>query len=136
MIDENEIYSPENLEVKLSNGTYITSLNSMLVRKQKLIGLEIELLKISHITRYYLFGMMELTEDPELLRQYAAKFEELEYLQQTLWRFEPNKDYHRWYDVPKCTCPKQDNDDLFGCKQRIIDLKCIIHGGKRDVSVR
>jgi len=113
------------------DGTFVCTLNGALAKKQGLHAIEIELLKISHLTRDLLFRTMEQTDNPVILRKLADKFDELEFEQQKLWHFDEDKNFHRWFEVPKCTCPKLDNEDLIGCEQKVIDLKCIIHGGKR-----
>lgn len=132
MSNNEDIYSTENLEVRYANGDFITSLNSDLVKKQKLSADDIELLKSSHVMRAMIFRVMRNTDNKAVLKRFAKMFKNLEYLQQGLWKFKIDKSFHQWFDVPKCSCPKLDNRELNGTETCIIDFKCIVHGGNND----
>jgi len=127
---DSDIYSSENMAVYFDNGEFITYLNSRLAEKQNLSAEDIEMLKDTHVMRALIFQAMERTDDATELRSFAKMFENLEYLQQELWKFEKNKNFHRWFEVPKCSCPKLDNLDRIGHDYNLIDLSCIIHGDK------
>jgi hypothetical protein len=131
--NQNDIYSSENMDIFTDNGEFITSLNRRLVIKQGLTAEEIELLKDTHVVRRILFNCMEATDDAIHLRRFAKVFEELENCQQELWKFGANKSFHRWFEVPKCSCPKLDNQDCLGSEVDVVDLTCKIHGGGRNV---
>ena len=132
MSEQDDIYSAENLSVYDLNGNFLYGLNTRLAERQKLTAEDIELLKLSHIMRDLIFKAMEATDDRDTLRKLAQRFETLEYMQQELWGFEKDKRFHRWFEVPKCSCPKLDNQDWIGSDHDIVSLNCIIHGGKRD----
>jgi len=127
---DNDIYSAENLAVYFSDGNYITTLNGRLARKQKISAEDIEMLKDTHIMHRLIFQAMERVNEVTKLKRLAKMFEDLEFLQQELWKFGKDSKFHRWFDVPKCSCPKLDNADRIGTDFNIYDLKCIIHGGK------
>lgn len=131
--EQNDIYSPENMDVFTDNGEFITSLNQHLVIKQGLTAEEIELLKDTHVMRRIIFNAMEATDNATHLQRFAKVFEELEYCQQELWKFGANKGFHRWFEVPKCSCPTLDNLDCIGSEVDVVNLKCVIHGGGRNV---
>lgn len=63
------------------------------------------------------------------LKMLANMFESLEFEQQTLWKFDRNKNFHYWFDIPGCSCPKMDNRDRIGTEHRIMIDTCPIHGG-------
>jgi hypothetical protein len=103
------------------------TLNPSFVRQQKPSEKAIKELLLTHEDRCRIFEAMENTDDPEDLKMYAEQFENLEFEQQKLWGFKPNRDHHRWFDVPKCKCPKLDNSDNMGTPYRIIAGRCPIH---------
>lgn len=47
---------------------------------------------------------------------------------QTLWRFEKNDRFYKWWWVPTCTCPKIDNDDAYPCGYYTTNMSCPLHG--------
>lgn len=131
MSSQENIYDVENLEVRFANGDYITSLNIRLVKKQELSADTIEMLKMTHVMRAMIFKVMNNTDNVSILKRFARMFENLEYLQQELWGFKKDSNYHYWFEVPKCSCPSLDNRDCNGSEMKIIDLKCTIHGGEK-----
>lgn len=121
------IYTVEELTVYYKHEPKTTISRGMAWRRD--IDVEtLEQIKESHVLRYELFEKMENTQDPVKLREFAEQFENLEFLQQELWGLDIDRNFHCWYDVPNCDCPKLDNDELKGCDQRIINANCIIHG--------
>lgn len=86
-------------------------------------------LKELHVQKLILFKAMEETDDPVLLKAYANNFEQIEFAMQQCWGFEMDRNHHRWFEVPKCTCPKMDNADRIGTPYRIHTADCPIHGG-------
>jgi len=113
------VYYKGKAQYKLSSG---------FVKQQEIEDIEtIKELLLTHEDRCRIFEAMEDTDDVEDLRMYAQQIETLEFEQQKLWGFEPNNTYHRWWEVPKCTCPKLDNADRYPSKYRIIAGNCPIH---------
>lgn len=117
-------------------GAYITTLNGSMIVEQNISDDALTKLKDSHVMRDILLRGMEQSLEPNLkqsldtsviLRQYAKLHAELENLQQELWGFGANADFHRWFDLPGCTCPLLDNQDRIGSSQRIINTECPIH---------
>ena len=109
-------------------GVAKNQLNPAFVRKQGITDIEtIKELILTHEDRWRIFEAMEATDDPEDLHMFAEQFENLEYEQQKLWGLKPDRNWHRWWEVPKCACPKMDNRDNYPSKYRIIAGHCPVH---------
>lgn len=103
-------------------------LNEDLLRKQNVSEEDEGLIRVSHTLKDGLFKKMSETDDKEELRTLAKMVENLEFIQQKLWRFPLDESFHLWYIVPKCTCPKMDNRETRGVKDyRIVVSDCPIH---------
>lgn len=60
---------------------------------------------------------------------FVLALEQIEFSMQRLWEFEESSAHHTWwYQIPGCTCPKLDNQDMMGIDQRIISCDCPFHG--------
>ena len=46
---------------------------------------------------------------------------------QKLWGCEPNSDFWREFNLPHCTCPKMDNEELVGTPKRLSLSGCPVH---------
>jgi hypothetical protein len=123
-----DIYNAKNMDVHFSNGDYITSLSLKMARDQKVSAEDIEMLKDTHIMRALIFSAMKRTDNTTTLKNFAKMFEKLEFLQQELWGFKKDRSWHRWFEVPKCTCPKHDNAARVGSEENVMDSTCPIHG--------
>lgn len=110
------------------NGKPMFILNSFLVHKQNISDEQLEALKLSHQLKHVLFEGARSTSDPLKLKLLAVVFDTLESEQQKLWNFPVNTDFHRFFDLPGCTCPKLDNDERLGTKYHIYSKNCKIHG--------
>lgn len=103
-------------------------LNKELLLKQRITEEDGGLIRISHTLKDGLFKKMSETDDKEELRTMAKMVENLEFIQQKLWGFPLDESFHLWYIVPKCTCPKMDNQETMGVKNhRVIVSDCPIH---------
>jgi len=57
----------------------------------------------------------------------GKQVDEVESKLQELWNFEKNEAYYRyWIELPGCTCPKMDNEDMY-VVHRIINCSCPYH---------
>lgn len=114
------------------NGKVDSYLNPSLILKQKLTKEDVEEIKRLHVIRLELFDYMmkpEVKEDIALLRECVKGMELIEYAMQKAWKFDKDRTKHSWwYRVPNCLCPKMDNSERFGTKDRIINTKCPCHG--------
>jgi len=126
-----DIYNAKNMDVYFSNGDYITSLSSRMARDQKVSAEDIEMLKDTHVMRALIFSAMERTDNTTTLKNFAKMFERLEFLQQELWGFKKDSNWHCWFEVPKCTCPTLDNADRIGSEENVMNSTCPIHGDEK-----
>ena len=107
-------------------------LNQSLINQQKLTDEDVEALVISHELKEVIFDMASNASEignKKALKMLANMFELLEFEQQTLWKFDRNSNFHYWFDIPGCSCPKMDNRDRIGTEYRIMIDTCPIHGG-------
>jgi hypothetical protein len=112
-------------------GEPISYINPHLCEKQGLTDETIKLICETHSVKHGLLVDMENTEDVEALRELASQVEDVEYTLQELWGFERDSKYHRFWLLPKCSCPRLDNEDRYATGVSIIDTDCIIHGWRK-----
>lgn len=89
-----------------------------------------DLCKLKHHYRilYSLFSKARNTDSIRVLREIGKQVEFTEFTLQKIWRFPQDKNYHRyWFKIPKCQCPKVDNEERVGTEYRIISESCKIH---------
>ena len=110
------------------NGKPVYNLNSSLVLKQGLDVSELRNLKSLHAEKLKYFDLMRETDEKFKLKEYAHEVECIEFEMQKAWHFTQDRNFHEWYKVPKCTCPKMDNADNRGTNRRIIVMDCPVHG--------
>jgi hypothetical protein len=117
-----------NLEVNYKD-VHVYNLNERLVNKQGLDQERVDIIKALHVEKLTLFDKMRETDDPTTLKELANSYEDIEFMMQEAWGFPKDRNYHRWWEVPKCQCPVMDNRDNYGTKYRITSGNCPIHGG-------
>ena len=84
-------------------------------------------LKEAQAERISIFYQMELTDDENLLAKLDSAFTANEFYLQNLWGFEENIDFHKFWEAPKCTCPKLDNNDQYPTGYYSYNQSCPIH---------
>lgn len=116
------------LDVFDEDYNYICGLNERLVNKQNISQVEIDALKTSHQLKHYIFKKAESCKQNETtLKMLAKMFETLEFEQQKLWHFPLDKNFHHFFELPGCTCPKSDNLNVCGTLLKYISHTCPIH---------
>jgi len=106
----------------------VISINMKLAEELKLSIETIRLIEHYHRIREDFITQMGRGGTKEVLRFYDSILEEIEFNLQELWGFEKNKNYHRFWERPYCTCPKMDNDDAYPYGLYVISSSCILHG--------
>ena len=115
-----------------ADGKVIAQLNGRLAIKQNVSDEQLEKLKATHVLAHHLKNAARNTSDPVKLKMLAAEFDKIETEQQLLWNFDPDPNFHRFFDFPGCTCPKSDNTERLGTPYKIINATCPIHGNHHD----
>ena len=87
----------------------------------------LEAIKACHSEKLHIYDEMNETDDTGLLMLFDALLTQIEYELQGLWGFPLDIKYHRFWERPKCTCPKLDNADWYPVRQ-VISGDCPLHG--------
>lgn len=95
----------------------------------------LEKIKEMHKVKLKIFWLMESSqvetnEDISFLCRCDRLLTEAEFLLQNLWGFSSDACYHKFWERPKCVCPKMDNEDRYPSRNYIISEDCILHSGK------
>lgn len=101
-----------------------TYLNKHLIKQQNLNQKQVDKLKVIHQKKYDVITEMKNTDDIKTLKLLAMDIEVIEFELQKAWGFPENRDFHYWWDIPKCKC-----DGIFdyGTSVRNIHKNCKIH---------
>lgn len=107
-------------------------INEKLVKQQKINAETLEQIKAVHESRLMLFDIMENTpintvRDNDFLVKCDRTVDHLESILQFLWGFPQDKRYIRFWERPRCSCPKLDNEDRYPTGYYIISEDCILH---------
>jgi len=119
MVNFGDLYLKKNKHSRINIGLAI---------RQKLTYVEINKILAMHLEENRLKGIMKRCKKQTTLRNYYLKWTQLQYRLQKLWRWEQDILYHRWWDLPGCTCPKQENGQIYPSKRAIYDGDCPMHG--------
>lgn len=110
-------------------GVVVSSLNPRLIEKQNLNSETVLSIVGLHEKKLSVFEEMKATDDSVKLRELASLITDIEFKLQDLWGFQRNADFHRFWEVPKCICPKLDNEDRWGLPVgRYYNKDCPVHG--------
>jgi len=117
---------PSEIFKNVSSKLYM--INQNLVNRQKVSPDDVKRIVELQTIRKYFYDFIELSDDKEEIRRLDKIITQIEFQLQKLWGFPQDRNHHRWFDVPKCSCPKWDNSDNIGSEYRIINPNCILHG--------
>ena len=105
----------------------ILFLNYTLIKKQK-IQSNLSKLKIVYQTKYDIYENIKSETNPTILKSYAEDLTLCEYELQKLWKLPLDIKFHRYWETPKCTCPKIDNQDQYPHGYYLTQINCPLHG--------
>lgn len=112
------------------DGKSVTYLNSNLITKQKLNIDDVERIKALHRAKYRVHKLAHMVDVSfnEILKQLAKLETDIEFELQRAWKFPLNRDYHRFWNFPRCQCPFTDNEDAYPTGYYVTNSSCPVHG--------
>ncbi len=119
--------------VEDGDGNVICYLNARLldqqgIHKDKAGKVKFERLKELHRSRHYVELTMKNTTAPGILKHLGYVWTMIQYALQQEWGFREDPKFHEFWNLPKCTCPKLDNEDRHPAGKPIFNIDCPIHG--------
>jgi len=102
------------------------TLNKRLLDQQNAWGNLTEIIE-AHELKLCIYHLLHETKDKALIKSLASDLTEIEFELQELWGFSKDKMFHRFWEYPKCTCPRLDNIDAYP-HMRYISISCPLHG--------
>jgi len=115
----------KDLEIKV-NDKVAMILNKSFIDKQNAWD-NLELIKKLMEAKLKIYKLIE-TLPLEDLSDFDVILTNLEYKIQEAYHFEKDQNYHRFWEAPKCKCPKIDNSDSWPSGLYTFNLNCPIHG--------
>ena len=108
-------------------GDYETCINRDLLVTQ---GVEknLETIKDLHLAKFKIFDKIENTDDKDELKKYAYELNHIEFNLQEAWGFPRSNNYHKFWLMPKCKCPKMDNEERYPGAFYVVNASCPLHG--------
>lgn len=106
-------------------------LPSALVEKQGLTQEQVDVVKFFQKKREELNDAIKSIDHetyPTPFKVLVDAWNENEGKLQVAWGFDFDHTMQRWFNIPKCTCPKLDNEERLGTVHRIIVEGCPCHG--------
>lgn len=108
-------------------GKDVSRLNKYLLDKQKCWD-NLEKIKECHVRKLQIYDDINETDDPVILKGLSSCLTLLEFELQRLWRFPEDARWHRFWDIPKCLCPKLDCSDNWPHGPYYVYQGCPLHG--------
>lgn len=105
-----------------------THLNPVLISLQNLSEADVSLIKRLHMTRMEIECDMENAPSEYILKGLYSLWLNVQHLLQDAWKFERNDNFIRFWDVPRCTCPRLDNCDAYPSGYYVTNTGCPVHG--------
>ena len=102
-------------------------LNKQLLDSQNAWG-NLIIIKDLHGQLLEVYDKMSRARSEKSLRKYDKMCTELEFKLQDAWGFGRDANYHRFWNRPKCGCPKLDNEDAYPTGYYVINHSCKLHG--------
>lgn len=112
----------------IHNGKPAARLNHQLLLRQNAIKNVKEIVS-NHQDKLKVYDLIKEEEDPKVLKIYADVLTDIEFTLQELWNFPKDIKWHRFWQTPKCTCAKMDNEDNFPTGYYYKSGDCPLHNG-------
>jgi hypothetical protein len=109
------------------NGQEIFILNKLLLDQQN-AWTNLEDIKETHWLKLMFYEMIMETDNRTELAELAKDIQSCEFELQRLWGFSEDARFHRFWETPKCECPRLDNEERYGTSYLITNQSCPLHG--------
>lgn len=119
-------FTNEDLTV-YHNDKPILRLNGNLAERQGITKEALTELKESHVDRYLIEQQLEQASRVEDINMLFKEWTRINFLQQRLWGFPEDSNYHPSHRLSHCSCPKLDGDDRLGVGYKVMTSGCPIH---------
>lgn len=113
-------------EYTVRYGDYIDSVDKDLLENKS----NLEKIKNCFIEKFKVWEDIENSEEKDLTI-FDKKLTDIEFNIQTLYGIDEDINYHRFWEIPKCTCPKIDNSLKFPKGDYDYDEECPIHKNRK-----
>ncbi len=112
--------------VVVHKGKPLLTLNSMLIKRQKISDEQLETIKDLHIQRIlieesFTFGSI-------CPKDYRDAWKMNQFYLQEAWGLKADENFHRFWDMSGCTCSKMDNNDSYPTGHYTYSSACSVHG--------
>lgn len=125
------LHVPSARLVVSHKGKEVLMLNKDLLDRQNCWE-NLEHIKAGHRARLELEDKMKATDDQALLKALDRAYTEVEFRLQDFWGFDRNINFHKFWNRPKCQCPRMDNEDAYPTGYYVRTDSCPLHGGFYD----
>lgn len=102
-------------------------INKNLAKKMKLDKDEIRIIEDMQAQRRDYYTRMKVAPTADLPK-WDDICTDLEFRLQKAWGFSQDINFHKFWERPRCTCPKMDNDDTYPYGYYTTSLDCPLHG--------
>ena len=104
-----------------------TVINKKLAKTMKLDKDEIKVIEGLQAQRDDHYRRMKIAPVGDL-REWDDICTNLEFRLQKAWGFTQDINFHKFWERPRCTCPKMDNDDNYPHGYYTTSMDCPLHG--------
>lgn len=121
-------HDKKEYQIRDKNNTTLLILNPILIGKQKVKEKNIEKLLEIYIEGLCIeYKMRDEEYLKENRKELTDQWTNNQYKLQELWGFEKNIKMHKFWNVPNCTCPKLDNEDIYPSEKYWTNANCPVH---------
>lgn len=114
------------------NGQPVHRVSPALALQQRLSDEGLETIKALHCDRLEQYERFQVavakSVSPEEMNVLIDEFTAREFKMQEVWGFSQDVNFHRFWDIPGCLCPRMDNDERVGTPYKVYNGSCPIHG--------
>lgn len=110
------------------NGKKVADLNRRLIAQKGFNQEQVDKIIALHQHKLDLFDKIRGTDDKAALKELGEAVTENEFKLQDAWGFPRDINFHPFWEMPKCTCPKMDNYDAMGTPYHVYRQDCPFHG--------